>query len=265
MALLWKSREVHQLEHSGFAPAASRRHILDRLSSLAADLRARFMRRSPRRPPSRETVGCSAYHRRPVGRRDFPPRLRDGAGSLVANGCAAAAGGRRIVRSVRAIRRWSWIAKSRRMRMRRIAEEHERHASAGRSRDVCRLRPRRELLHRDASRHAAARVHAAALRSAPLDHRGRPAVRPADVSQPDYHLARGNAQSDHAGGRRSGESGAALSGARRDANSSRAPMPGWSRASLRRAASRFSRTIRTWSGRSLRPGIRCISRRRAWT
>ncbi len=133
----------------------------------------------------------------------------------MADGCAAAPGGRRIVRGFRIdhARIGSRSAAPADAAHRRRACPH---ASAGRSRGLCGVRARSELFHRDASQRAAARVHAAALRSAPLEHRGQPAVRPANVSQPDQHLARGTAQDDDAGGRRSGESDAALSGARRD-------------------------------------------------
>ncbi len=41
--------------------------------------------------------GRASHRGRWVGRCDFPARLRDGAGSAVADGCAATAGGRRII------------------------------------------------------------------------------------------------------------------------------------------------------------------------
>ena len=50
---------------------------------------------------------------------------------------------------------------ARRLRMRRIAEEHARTLPAGRSRDLRGVRARSELFHRDASQRAAARIHAA--------------------------------------------------------------------------------------------------------
>ncbi len=58
---------------------------------------------SARATVARDALGVPHIAAGQLGRRDFPARLRHGAGSLVADGCAAPAGGRRVVRSSRPI------------------------------------------------------------------------------------------------------------------------------------------------------------------
>ncbi len=163
--VLFPAAPGDQSEHSRFADCSSRRGLLVRVASAAGNI-GRDRRAGLGESHDRaRRAGRAAHRSRVLGGRDFSARLRDGAGSYVADGCAAPTGGGRTGggggKAALESDRGSAPAAAGADRGRSGAID-----ARGGSRDSGGVRARRELLSGNASRTVAAGVHAAQLRSA---------------------------------------------------------------------------------------------------
>src|SRR5579862_8294105 len=170
-----------QSEHSRFADSRRLGGILVRLAAAGANFRRNLRAHFGEGDDFTRRAGSAAYPGRVVGGRDFPARFRYRAGSYVADGRAAQAGGGGIGGGDRenGARSGSGCPPATARADRGGIRTVDVAGRPGRVRGLC---ARREFLSGDASRAIAGGVRAAQLRSAALAHPRHDSRRLADVS-----------------------------------------------------------------------------------